>query len=98
MSGQQQARGLNRIMLRKLLVVAVLMFGFGYALIPVYRKICEVTGVNFLTPKDATVSAPAPGNTQVDTSRTVTVEFDGNAQDHGASGRRWPACRCIRGR
>ncbi|MBP0600075.1 cytochrome c oxidase assembly protein [Herbaspirillum sp. LeCh32-8] len=73
-----EGRGLNRVMLRKLVVVAVLMFGFGYALIPVYRKICEVTGVNFLTPKDATVEAPA--NTQVDKTRTVTIEFDGNAQ------------------
>ncbi|AYR26268.1 cytochrome c oxidase assembly protein [Herbaspirillum rubrisubalbicans] len=75
---EQPERGLNRVMLRKLVVVAVLMFGFGYALIPVYRKICEVTGVNFLTPKDATVEAPA--NSQVDKSRVVTVEFDGNAQ------------------
>ncbi|MBG7620771.1 cytochrome c oxidase assembly protein [Herbaspirillum sp. AP02] len=75
---QAEERGLNRTMFRKLLVVAVLMFGFGYALIPVYRKICEVTGVNFLTPKDVTVEAPA--NTQIDKTRTITVEFDGNAQ------------------
>jgi cytochrome c oxidase assembly protein subunit 11 len=71
-------RQLNRQMLRKLLVVAVMMFGFGYALVPVYRKICEVTGVNILTPKDATVSEG--GNTQVDKTRTVTIEFDANAQ------------------
>ena len=77
-SEEATSRGLNRVMFRKLVVVAVLMFGFGYALIPVYRKICEVTGVNFLTPKDVTVEAPA--NTQVDKTRTITVEFDGNAQ------------------
>jgi cytochrome c oxidase assembly protein subunit 11 len=71
-------RRLNRQMLGKLLVIAVLMFGFGYALIPLYKKICEVTGVNFLTPRDATVTLPA--NTQIDKTRTVTVEFDGNAQ------------------
>ncbi|MFL9926538.1 cytochrome c oxidase assembly protein [Herbaspirillum lusitanum] len=71
-------RGLNRVMLRKLIIIAVLMFGFGYALVPVYRKICEVTGVNFLTPKDVTVATPT--NSQVDKSRTITVEFDGNAQ------------------
>lgn len=69
---------LNRQMLSKLLVVAVMMFGFGYALVPVYRKICEITGVNILTPKDATVSDV--GNTQVDKTRTVTIEFDANAQ------------------
>ena len=28
---------LNRVMLRKLLVVAVLMFGFGFALVPIYE-------------------------------------------------------------
>ena len=77
-SEEATSRGLNRVMFRKLVVVAVLMFGFGYALIPVYRKICEVTGVNFLTPKDVTVEAPA--NTQIDKTRTITVEFDGNAQ------------------
>lgn len=71
-------RKLNRQMLGKLLVITVLMFGFGYALIPVYKKICEVTGVNFLTPKDGTVEAPA--NSQIDKSRTVTIEFDGNSQ------------------
>jgi len=71
-------RRLNRQMLGKLLVIAVLMFGFGYALIPMYKKICEVTGVNLLTPKDATVTAPV--NSQIDKSRTVTIEFDGNSQ------------------
>jgi len=70
---------LNARMLGKLLVIAVVMFGFGYALIPVYKKICEVTGINVVTPKDAT--AATVGNTQVDASRTITVEFDANA--HG---------------
>ena len=69
----------NRAILRKLLVVAVLMFGFGWALIPLYRKICEVTGINLLTNKDPAVEARAR-NTQVDTSRTIVVEFDANKQ------------------
>ena len=73
-----QSNRLNRQMLGKLLVVAVMMFGFGYALVPVYKKICEITGVNILTPKDATVSDV--GNSQVDKTRTVTIEFDANAQ------------------
>jgi cytochrome c oxidase assembly protein subunit 11 len=74
----EPTRKLNARMLGKLLVVAVMMFGFGYALIPVYKKICEITGINILTPKDATVAEVA--NTQVDKSRTITIEFDGNAQ------------------
>jgi cytochrome c oxidase assembly protein subunit 11 len=69
---------LNRTMLGKLLVVAVVMFGFGYALVPVYRQMCEVLGINVITPKDGTIKRPA--NTQVDKSRTITITLDGNAQ------------------
>jgi len=71
-------RKLNAQMLGKLVVVAVLMFGFGYLLVPVYKKICEITGINILTPKDVTVEKPA--NTQIDKTRTITIEFDANAQ------------------
>ena len=74
----QEVKGLNRTMLGKLVVIAVLMFGFGYALIPVYKQICEVMGVNVLTQKDGTVEFDK--NTQVDKTRTITVDFDGNAQ------------------
>jgi cytochrome c oxidase assembly protein subunit 11 len=71
---------LNRNTLTKLLVIAVAMFGFGYALVPIYRQVCEVLGINILTQKDGLV-AERPANTQVDTSRTVTIELDANA--HG---------------
>lgn len=71
-------RALNAQMLGKLVVVAFLMFGFGYALIPVYKKICEITGINTLTPMNVTAEEVA--NTQVDKSRKITIEFDGNAQ------------------
>jgi cytochrome c oxidase assembly protein subunit 11 len=66
-------------MLGKLLVIACTMFGFGFAMIPVYRSICEVTGINSLTQVDADAQAFAR-NTQVDLTRTVSVEFDGNAR------------------
>lgn len=69
----------NTTLLRKLLVVAVLMFGFGWALVPIYRKICEVTGINLLTGKDPAAEARAQ-NTQVDTSRKIVIEFDANRQ------------------
>lgn len=71
-------RRLNRSTLGKLVVVAVMMFGFGYALVPVYRQICEVLGINVLTQKGEFVEAPV--NTQVDKSRKIVVELDGNAQ------------------
>jgi cytochrome c oxidase assembly protein subunit 11 len=76
---KEEARRLNAQMLGKLVVVAVLMFGFGYALVPIYKKICEITGVNLLTPK--TVTAAEVKNTQVDTTRTISIEFDATA--HG---------------
>ncbi len=77
-SNDSYTKKLNASTLSKLVVVAVMMFGFGYALIPVYKQICELTGVNLLTPKDTTVERPA--NTQIDKTRTITIEFDANAQ------------------
>ncbi len=72
----------NRRMLGKLLVVVVLMAGFGYALVPMYRAICDALGVNVLSVVEQRTAAAAAGsrNTQVDLSRTVTVEFDANAR------------------
>jgi cytochrome c oxidase assembly protein subunit 11 len=59
----------NRVILVKLLVVTIGMFGFGYALVPLYKKICEVTGIN------AVESAGAPLiNTQIDAGRLVTLQ------------------------
>jgi len=70
-------------MVSKLLVVAAGMFVFGYALVPIYRAICEMTGINVLAAGDRNIpgaTSKAPANTQVDTSRTITVEFDANAR------------------
>ncbi|WP_425495882.1 cytochrome c oxidase assembly protein [Paraburkholderia bonniea] len=71
-------RSFNRLMLVKLIVVAFLMFGFGFALVPMYQAICQITGINNLVQRD--VTAKAAKNTQVDTSRTISVEFDANAR------------------
>ena len=70
-------------MLGKLTVIIVGMFSFGYAMIPLYKHICEVTGINILAFGETQVpgaSSKAAANTQVDTSRTITVEFDANAR------------------
>ncbi len=60
------------------------MFGFGYALVPAYKAICEITGINVVTNKNEygvrAYGANKPKNTQIDSSRIVTVEFDSNAQ------------------
>jgi cytochrome c oxidase assembly protein subunit 11 len=72
----------NRRLLGKLLVVAALMFGFGYALVPMYRAICDALGINVLAVGEArkVSDSAARTNTQVDRSRTITVEFDANVR------------------
>jgi cytochrome c oxidase assembly protein subunit 11 len=67
---------LNSLLFGKLVVVAILMFGFGYAMVPIYKQICELTGINFLTPKD--ISLKEITNSQIDKTREITVEFDAN--------------------
>jgi len=77
-------RGANLKMLGKLAVITVGMFGFGYALIPIYKHICEITGLNILAIGERDLPGKSylarPGNTQVDTTRLITVEFDANAR------------------
>ena len=46
------SQNLNRQILLKLLIASVLMFGFGYALVPLYKALCEVTGINVVTSKN----------------------------------------------
>jgi cytochrome c oxidase assembly protein subunit 11 len=73
----------NRLMGRKLLVVVGLMFAFGYALVPMYRAICDALGINVLSLAELQTSdAPRRdvANTQVDRSRSITVELDSNVQ------------------
>ena len=73
----------NRDMLFKLTLVVVLMFGFGYAMVPMYKSICEALGVNVIARGDVGAAygkEPGSVNTQVDLTRSVTVEFDANAR------------------
>ena len=72
----------------KLAAVALGMFAFGYLLVPLYQQICEATGINILALVEREVpgggsagkNAKLPANSQVDTSRTITVEFDSNVR------------------
>ncbi len=73
----------NLQMVGKLTVVTLGMFAFGYALVPMYKAICEVTGINILALGEQVLSGKDKAkttNTQVDTSRTITVEFDANSR------------------
>ena len=78
----------NAKMVGKLAIVALGMFAFGYVLIPIYKHICELTGINILSLSEKQVPGAGvagrdvklPPNSQIDTSRTITVEFDANAR------------------
>ena len=83
----ERAPGNNR-MLTRLSIVAVAMFGFGFALVPFYDHICRALGVNSMVEK----SEAAP-NTKVDFTRTVTIELDANA--HGMPWRFQPTVRHL---
>ena len=82
-----QALG-NRRMLTRLSIVAVAMFGFGFALVPFYDHICRVLGVNSMVEK-----GESPADTRVDLTRTVTIELDANA--HGMPWRFQPTVRHL---
>ena len=73
----------NARMLGKLGAIVLAMFGFGYALVPIYKAICEMTGINILALGDKQIPGATPklpANTQVDVSRIITIEFDANSR------------------
>lgn len=69
---QDPRSGANRRLALKLTGLTALMFGFGYALVPLYNVFCEVTGINGKTGELSAAQAEAM---TPDLSREVTVEF-----------------------
>ena len=63
----------HRGILLQALAVCVLMFAFGFAIVPLYRVLCDVTGING---RMALVSAPE--TSRIDMARRVTVQFVAN--------------------
>jgi len=61
----------NRKILFRLVVVAVGMIGFSFALVPLYNVFCSVTGINGKTGGQTTASA----SMQEDDSRDISIEF-----------------------
>ena len=61
----------NNKTVKKLLLVVVAMFGFGFALVPLYDVFCDITGLNGKT--NASAVAYAAGS--IDKSRTIKVQF-----------------------
>jgi cytochrome c oxidase assembly protein subunit 11 len=93
-AGSGAVRRDNGRMVTKLAVVVALMFCFGYALVPIYKSICTALGINVLSLSESDVQGATVGrggngeglptayksNTQVDLTRSITVEFDANAR------------------
>ena len=75
MAGDALQRHSNTALVKRLVVVVLGMFAFGYALVPVYEQICRVTGIRNLAQADPV------RNTQVDSSRRVRIEFDSNLRN-----------------
>ncbi|SEQ99322.1 cytochrome c oxidase assembly protein subunit 11 [Nitrosomonas sp. Nm51] len=63
----------NLTMMKKLLIFTVVMFVFGYAMVPFYEKFCEVAGINNLLQPDTLTQ-----ELETDTGRWVTIELDAN--------------------
>lgn len=56
---------------KKLVLVVFAMFGFGFAMVPLYDVFCEITGLNGKTAD----TAAQVNDKGVDDSRLVTVQF-----------------------
>lgn len=60
---------LNLAVAGKLILLAALIFGFGYAMVPLYEKICEATGIrNLLNPAEI-------GDMVADPNRRIRADF-----------------------
>lgn len=77
-----QTNTTNRKLIVRLLVLTVFMFGFGYALVPLYDTLCVAFGLNGRTAVTDTKTATAKG---IDETRWVTVQFT----SHTAGGLPW---------
>jgi cytochrome c oxidase assembly protein subunit 11 len=62
----------NRRLVWRLVIITLFMFGFGFALVPLYDVICKATGINgkmLLSPTEAASLQ------KEDVTREVTIEF-----------------------
>lgn len=74
---QQGKRKRLTVWLLSLLVVG--MFGFGFALVPLYNLICQVTGIQSVSVRSETIKAAAlqPRDQSTgDVTRSITIKFD----------------------
>jgi cytochrome c oxidase assembly protein subunit 11 len=73
MAGEMRNQGSVGRTVRRMLLIVVGMFGFGFALVPLYDVFCEVTGINGKSFNVARGYTPQPAG--ADTSREVKIQF-----------------------
>jgi cytochrome c oxidase assembly protein subunit 11 len=56
--------------------LAVVMFGFGFALVPLYGLFCQLTGTQSLSQRDEIGRVAVSVDERIDQDRWVTVKFD----------------------
>ena len=64
----------HKLLISKLVLICIAMFGFGFALVPLYDVFCRFTGINGKTENTA-----APASKRIDESREISVEFLANS-------------------
>jgi len=66
--------GSNPKLVKRLLLIVVGMFGFGFAMVPLYDVFCDITGINGKTGGRVAIATAL----EPDLNRTVMVEFIAN--------------------
>lgn len=67
---------MNKIVFKGV-IISVAMFGFAFALVPLYNTFCEITGLNGKT-SGQVEAAQVLKKQVIDENRLVTVQFDGS--------------------
>ncbi len=70
-----------RTLLTKLFVFPILMFGFGYLMVPIYDVFCDLTGLNG---KTGAISTAEASQMKVNTEREIKVEFTSSINQRGS--------------
>lgn len=75
MTDKQAVKKDSQKLIKKLVLTVFFMFGFGFALVPLYDVFCDITGLN-----GKTSNVAAEQSDSVDMTRTISVEFIARTQ------------------
>lgn len=68
---QESANRKTKVLIRNLMIAVIAMFGFGFALVPLYDVFCDITGLNGKTDTEAA----QVNDVGIDADRTIKVQF-----------------------